>query len=654
MFQLTRREFAAIVHLPVLPVSAQALSPASKRPDNILAGAWSPEKLSRVLIPREQWKPFPTSAEREEWDKLPQDLRKDLVAAGERHLGQSWPALPATLFLDFVRTGARLPYERVFYARRDRLRELVVAECVEAKGRFLDQILDGIWTTCEETFWGIPSCLLQKAGPGLPDPDERVVDIFGADTGSMLSWTCYLLGPQLDKISPFLRRRIAIEIDARILTPCLESVDFWWMGLDPKFHNNLNNWTTWIGEAWITSILLSETNPTRRSAMLHKAMRSLDAFMAGYRDDGGCDEGPVYWGRAGGGLFGCLELLHSASNAALDFYSVPLVRNIGRYVYRAHISGDWFVNFADSAAKAYPSGSLIFRFGRAIGDEKLQAMGAWEASAHPSAHDPNVNDVIGRELWTLFGLGAVAAAPRKTPPFVRDAWLDGTEVMTARCKEGSVRGLYLAAKGGHNAESHNHNDVGNFIVYADGNPVIIDAGVGDYTAKTFSPQRYDIWTMQSAYHNLPTIDGVMQHEGRQFAAGQVRYHADDAAAEFELNIEKAFPEEANLESWRRRLRLDRAANEVEVFDRYALKKPARKITLTLMTPCEVKRDASGRLALGPVQVLYDASVFSPVIEEIKIVGDERLHGSWGDRLFRVLLVADNPPVRGEWRVQIIQ
>ena len=77
--------------------------------------------------------------------------------------------------------------------------------------------------------------------------------------------------------------------------------------------------------------------------------------------------------------------------------------------------------------------------------------------------------------------------------------------MAARSKDGSAEGLYLAAQGGHNAESHNHNDVGNFIVYADGQPAIIDVGVETYTAKTFSSQRYEIWTMQSAYHNLPSI-----------------------------------------------------------------------------------------------------------------------------------------------------
>ena len=76
-------------------------------------------------------------------------------------------------------------------------------------------------------------------------------------------------------------------------------------------------------------------------------------------------------------------------------------------------------------------------------------------------------------------------------------------------REGSAEGLCLAAQGGTNGQSHNHNDVGNFVVYADGLPAIIDVGVETYTAKTFSSPRYGIWTMQSAYHNCPTIDGVM-------------------------------------------------------------------------------------------------------------------------------------------------
>ncbi len=91
-------------------------------------------------------------------------------------------------------------------------------------------------------------------------------------------------------------------------------------------------------------------------------------------------------------------------------------------------------------------------------------------------------------------------------------WLDGLQFMAARENPASEEGFFLACKGGHNAESHNHNDIGSFIVYCDGMPILINPGVEFYTAKTFSAARYEIWTMQSSYHNLPEINGFMQKE----------------------------------------------------------------------------------------------------------------------------------------------
>ena len=54
--------------------------------------------------------------------------------------------------------------------------------------------------------------------------------------------------------------------------------------------------------------------------------------------------------------------------------------------------------------------------------------------------------------------------------------------------------MFVAAKGGFNNESHNHNDVGTFSLYVNTIPVIIDAGVGTYTKQTFGKDRYTIWT----------------------------------------------------------------------------------------------------------------------------------------------------------------
>ena len=268
---------------------------------------------------------------------------------------------------------------------------------------------------------------------------------------------------------------------------------------------------------------------------------------------------------------------------------------------------------------------------------------------------PIPGDSIGRQLPALFNLAALREAPRAQALF-RDAWLPGIQVMTARVREGSAQGLYLAAQGGNNGKSHNHNDVGNFMVYADGMPAIIDVGVETYTAKTFSPQRYEIWTMQSAYHNCPTIDGVMQSAGRQFAATEVSYHADDRAAELHLDLAKAYPPEAHLAFWNRTLRLDRAGNAIEVVDDYRLTQAAKVITLTLMTPCAAQVSVPGEIRLpmtsgDPVRVAYDGRVFHAAVEEIPI-NDEQLRRSWGERLYRILLRADAPPLQSKWFLRI--
>ena len=650
MPKFTRREFAAgsvAAFQPVRLAGAPAEKPSVRR---LLARSVTPLKLTMALLPRGKWKPFPPAAERAAWEALPES--KALVAAGEERLGAEWQPLPAALFLEYARNGNRSRYEAVRNARRDRLAALVLAECAEGKGRFLDEIGNGIWSTCEETFWGVPAHInAQKKGNGLADAAEPIVDLFAAETAALLAWSDYLLGASLDQVSPRVRERIRWEVNRRLLRPCMDRVDFWWMGLDPKSDRQMNNWNPWINSNWLTSALLLE-DERRRAAHVYKILRSLDRFLDGYHDDGGCDEGPGYWFHAGGSLFDCLELMHSASAGKLDYFKLPLVREIGRYICRAHIYDDYVINFADASAKVRLQGELIFRYGERVRDLDMQGLGAWAAARE--GRELGRGSSLGRLLPKLFD-GAVRAAPR-SQALLRDSWLPGIQVMAARCREGSPEGLYLAAQGGHNAESHNHNDVGNFVVYADGKPAIIDVGVETYTAKTFSSKRYEIWTMQSAYHNLPTIGGVMQGAGREFAAREVGYRADDHKAELTLDIARAYPAEAGVKSWRRRLRLDREKNEVEVVDLYTLASAPPKISLTLMTPWRPETGAAGELILptgGRATLITHEKALTPVVEEIRIE-DDRLKAVWGERVYRILLVAEKPLREGAWTTRFGQ
>jgi hypothetical protein len=645
MSRFSRRTFlagSAVAAAPFVPAAAQ---PARKR--NLLASEWTPEKIAAVLPPRERFHPYPVASERAPWEALPADVRAALVREAEAQLKAPWEVLPANIFLEYRRTGNRSHYEAYRSRRREKLQRLAIAECIESKGRFVDEIVNGIWLTCEESFWGIPAHLsAQKVGPGLPDVSEPIIDLFAAETASLLAWVDYLLGPKLAEASKLIPERIRLETDRRILTPYLTREDFGWMGFRG---GSPNNWNPWINSNCLTCALLVERDEKRRQAMLHKIARSLDNFLNGYYDDGGCDEGPGYWSRAGASLFDCLELFHQATGGALNGFTQPLVHQIGLYICRAHIYNEWYTNFADAPARVNPDGDLIYRFGKRVGDETMMAHGAFATFYRSESGIPG--DSIGRQLPALFHLAEFRQAPR-AQALLRDVWLPGIQVMAARAQAGSPKGLYLAAQGGHNAESHNHNDVGNFMVFANGMPAIIDVGVETYTAKTFSKQRYDIWTMQSAYHNCPTIDGVMQGAGREFAASDVSCEADDQAAEFRLNLAKAYPKAANLQTWRRTLRLDRARNEVICVDDYALGKAAKTITLTLMTPCKVTVEAPGRLALEKtVKVLYDAAVFTPSVEEIPLE-DHKLRGSWGERIYRILLKAENPAARGKWTTRI--
>jgi hypothetical protein len=650
MIRVTRRGLLAGSSGAALPLFLADAQQDQKR--NLLTSAWTAGKIAAALSPRDRFRPIPLVTDAP-WKTIPADARGALLEAGEKQLKGSWESLPATVFLEFRREGNRSRYEAIRNRRRDRLQELVIAESLEGKGRFIDEIVNGIWLTCEETFWGVPAHLgVQKAGTGLPDAAEPIVDLFAAETSSLLAWTHYLLASPLAQVSPLVPERIRMEIDRRVLAPCLTRDDFGWMGFSGGAPNN---WNPWICSNWLASAILMERNETRRQAAVYKIVRCLDHFLNGYADDGGCDEGPSYWGRAGASLFDCLDLLQQATGGGCDGFAFPLVRAMGQYICRAHIHDEWYTNFADAPGKVFINGDLVYRFGKAVNDRAMMEHGAFGAFLRDPAAIPG--DSIGRQLPALFNLSELRKAPR-AQALARDAWLPGIQVMTARVKEGSAAGLYLAAQGGHNAESHNHNDVGNFLVFADGQPAIVDVGVETYTAKTFSPKRYEIWTMQSAYHNCPTIDGVMQAAGRQFAASDVNYRSTEDVAEFRLNVAKAYPAEAHLDSWIRTLRLTRSTNTIEVTEDYVLKQAPKEISLTLMTPCHVDASTAGRLALDtaarrPVAIQYDSGVFKPSVEEVRIE-DARLLGTWGDRLYRIRLRASAPPLRAKWTIRITQ
>lgn len=623
---------------------------------NLLSNTTDADRLGQVLIDRENWHPYPVAGS-PDWAKIPDSTRHSYIQKAEQYLGLSWDVLPASVFLDFQRNGNRTRYEQIYFGRRQRLTILLLAEVFENRGRFSDEIANGVWAICEESFWGVPAHIgAQAKGNGLPDVNEPIIDLFAAETGALLAWTSYLAGTVLDGISPRILERIALEEERRIIGPYLARTDFWWMGFEGD--RIVNNWNPWINANVLNVALLLERDAKRRAAVVYKTMQSTDAFLNGYPDDGGCDEGPGYWGRAGGSLFDFLDLLFMATDGKIDLFSHPLIKNMGQFIYKSWIHDDYFVNFADASAINQPEAGMVFRFGKRIQDPVMIGFGAFlgNRQVHGRSHgDPDDGSLV-RVLPDLLSQAEYLQAAR-VEPYAAGFWLPGLEVMNARSDPRSAKGLYLAAKGGHNAESHNHNDVGNFVVYADGKPLLIDIGVENYSAKTFSKDRYSIWTMQSSYHNLPAINGFQQQDGPDFKARQVAYSSDARQVTFSMELEKAYPSEAQVVHWHRSIRLIRT-QRIELEEQYQLRQWKEPVKLYLMTAADAGITESGRVLLTDrndpgirYEIRYDPVKFA-VTAEVCPVTDSRLMPVWGNYLTRLVFQARDKDEKGRYRLVI--
>jgi hypothetical protein len=354
------------------------LSPAANAqltPRNLLEKDIDFAGLQQTLVPRQAWKPFPQSAA--EWTKiLPDSIRTALIKNGEACLQGSFPNVPATVTLDFFRNGNRTRYENLAFQKRNRLWALVLAESVEGKGRFLDAILDGIWSISEETFWGASAHLfLQKGGKGLPDAENPVVDLFAAETAANLAWADYFIGPELDSISPLVRRRISYEVNRRIFQPML-TAKYDWLGAGDK-EAKLNNWAPWIMSNYLTAALLLETDSTQRAHEAYRALQLTDQYLNGLGADGACEEGPTYWAFGPGSVLDVLDLLQSATNGRINIFHEDLVRNMAAYIYKVHIGGNYFVNIGDAHPEMVPEPLMIRRFGIETGDTTMRGFGNW-------------------------------------------------------------------------------------------------------------------------------------------------------------------------------------------------------------------------------------------------------------------------------------
>ena len=564
----------------------------------------------------------PPASDRIAWEGLSPEKQQAIRDLAARYAGAPWPMRTASAFLAFTESGSRQADEAPYFLRRRKFCSAVLLAALDPAAPLTD-VIDGLWLLCEETSWVISAHNVNPV-PGapsprefpLPDPDKPYIDLFSAQTAMILSYALAILSERLDAVTPMLSARVRRELKVRVLAPFQSTDDFWWMGVRRK---DLNNWTPWILSNLMITACLFPMPETELASFLSRACIMLDRWLAVVPEDGGCDEGAGYWNMAGGALLDGLELLETVTGGAFSFRQDRKVRNILTFPLLAEIGNGWFVNFADCDARPFLSGERIVTAGEMLGDPALVALGR----RHMGTVDDQLNDVphLSRVLSLLFH-PETGSEKAGNLPADKDAWLPDLQLRVLS------RGPWsFCAKGGHNGENHNHNDVGSFMLYRNGEPLIADAGNMVYTALTFSDRRYTLWNVRAAYHNLPLVGGTEQAPGQNYAAREVRCLPDGLS----LEIAGAYPAEAELLSCRRILKLTEEG--LVLTDRIVTKVPK---PVTWVFILREKPALSPGLAASGSLALRFPEALAPALEEIPVT-DSRMARNFPGSLWRLML-----------------
>ncbi len=574
--------------------------------------------LASLLLPGPQdlWPPAGDRA----WKDLGGDQLKEIREKAEEYAKEPYPLRRATDFLAFTRTGSRKADEEGYFFRRRKLCWASLLCCIDEDAS-ADDVIDGLWCICEETSWVISAHNVNPI-PGaprpedypLPDPDRPYVDLFAAQTGMILAIVCRLLGDRLDAVSPLIRRRAQREIQRRILRPFMENDDFWWMGFRRK---DLNNWTPWIvSNIMAAACTVPLPGDIALPALMERALGMADRWLDVVPDDGGCDEGAGYWNMAGGALADCVWILERMTGGRADLWGNEKLRAVASFPLKAEIGNGWFVNFADCDARPFLSGERLQYAGERMHCPALTALG----HRHRGTLSAQLDDVphLTRLLCLLFSPDPRGRAEEKA-----DVWLPCLEMRVVR------RGDWtLCCKGGHNGESHNHNDVGSFMLYLEGQPVIVDAGNMTYTAATFSDRRYTLWNVRSAFHNLPMPLLKEQVCGDKHRAEDVRCLPDGLS----LDMAAAWDCPGILQVHREmRLRGEGLA----VHDTVCLAQEGGTAWVLMLR--NAPELLPGKVLSGPVLIEYP-DIFTAACEAIS-VDDPRMARNFPGSLYRVTITS---------------
>jgi hypothetical protein len=539
----------------------------------------TPHQIKAILEKcKPGWSLFP------ELEDAKRDLRATLaLSPTPRLLATAQAKLPSlypipgttyTLYREFRHIGARRRYERPYFEKRGNLTAAALALFLE-QADTLDAVHDYLWDICEETNWVLPA-------------HERLsIDLFAAETGFQLAETLALLSGRLTEE---VVERVEAEIETRIMARYLDEHERY------GWYKGHSNWNGVCNGSVGNTFLLLETDPDRLALALSTVLEGLEVFLnTAFEEDGGSTEGVGYWQYGLMNVIAFSEMLRQRTQGEIDILSnTEKLRQIALYPLRVMLSPGHFINYSDSDEHSSFHPGIVTRLAERTEQPQAKQILAGEGAQLDLPW--RLCNALRTMLWWD------GEHPQDVP--LDDAHLDAAGAVRLMAATAHGMPVSVALKAGHNAENHNHNDVGTFVVHAAGETYLCDPGRGLYSRQYFGPMRYENVFANSFGHSVPVVGGELQAPGREHAGEIESFDVDAEPKRVVAEIGAAYATDA-LQGLERTIRVAAegdAAGTVTVADVYTFTDP-QEVEEAFVTWLEAEVEGNTALIRGDKHAL---------------------------------------------------
>lgn len=511
-------------------------------------------EMLKAVMPKESYKPSPAISDRIYWEGIA------TTASGKDYLKKAIsefeikPEVPITdsIYRLANRDGNRGIYKPRYYRTMERLEHFILAECLENKGRFLPQINVYLNAIMDMKSWLHPNH--DDKENGVLEGRRVTIDLGARRFGSDLALAETLLG---DKLDENLRNEIKTQLQKRIIDSYLTSCET--LDKNNTWIKSTSNWNSVCTSGSVfVSIAVSE-NEDERIAAVGSALNSMKYYLSGFGEDGYCSEGAGYWNYGFGHYLYLAQTLFDYSNGAINLFEAnnpKMLMDVGNFPERYQIHNGICAPISDGVSHVSNDGGFAYNMSARHYGAKMP-----QASKASKSHD-SFSAVYQLIEWNEEG--SIENENTSTPDLPNYTYFDDIGMIISRGKQEVP--FSIAMKAGHNAENHNHSDVGTYTIVLNKEIMTGDIGAPSYRAGSFSktnPAR------SSWGHPVPRIDNKLQSNGRAFYGKIIATEFTESNDKVVMDIKPAY-EIASLNSLVRTIENNKLGNgTITILDEFS-------------------------------------------------------------------------------------